>query len=189
MNENIDIFDSIQNCMMAYNKPNPIEYYNKFFLNIKNIISTFKKNNPNKNFNREIRGSFDYTPLHKAVLTNQPEIVKLLIEENADPTITILHNINRQDGIMALYLCEEFGKPIISNLLRPYTNKYIILFNNFYNIILHKKNENTNNIYSQVTPTIFNIILLSNRLSYNNLYLPNELWYKILECFQLKDLV
>ena len=161
---------------------------------LKQEITSFKKENPNKNFNREIRGDFDYTPLHMAVLRNDFKIVKLLIEEGADPTIRILQSVYKPNGILALYLAENFGKKDISNILKPYTEKYY-LENSYYNSILHSKiiknkrkfqDIKLRDIYFKIHPFIINIELIRNRIDLD--YLPNEIWIKILEFCQLKDL-
>ena len=180
---------------------------------LKQEITSFKKENPNKNFNREIRGDFDYTPLHMAVLQNDFKIVKLLIEEGADPTIRILQSVYKPNGILALYLAENFGKKDISNILKPYTEKYY-LENSYYNSILHSKiiknkrkfqdiklrdiklrdiklrdiklrDIKLRDIYFKIHPFIINIELIRNRIDLD--YLPNEIWIKILEFCELKD--
>ena len=155
---------------------------------LKQEITSFKKENPNKNFNREIRGDFDYTPLHMAVLRNDFKIVKLLIEEGADPTIRILQSVYKPNGILALYLAENFGKKDISNILKPYTEKYY-LENSYYNSILHSKiikHKSPNTIYNTIYNTIFNILLTINKSNVE--YLPTEIIFIILEFCQLKDL-
>ena len=165
---------------------------------LKQEITSFKKENPNKNFNREIRGDFDYTPLHMAVLQNDFKIVKLLIEEGADPTIRILKSVYKPNGILALYLAEKFEKKDISNILKPYTEKYY-LENSYYNSILHSniiKNKiklqdiklqdiKLRDIYFKIHPFIMNIELIRNKIDFE--YLPNEIWIKILEFCELKD--
>jgi ankyrin repeat protein len=160
---------------------------------LKQEITSFKKENPNKNFNREIRGDFDYTPLHMAVLRNDFKIVKLLIEEGADPTIRILKSVYKPNGILALYLAEKFEKKDISNILKPYTEKYY-LENSYYNSILHSniiKNKRKllaiklQDIYFKIHPFIMNIELIRNKIDFE--YLPNEIWIKILEFCELKD--
>ena len=171
---------------------------------LKQEIASFKKENPNKNFNRDIRGNFDYTLLHTSVLRNNFQIVKLLIEEGADPTIRILQSVYKPNGILALYLAENFGKKDISNILKPYTEKYY-LENSYYNSILHSKiiknkrklrdiklrdiklrDIKLRDIYFKIHPFIMNIELIRNRIDLD--YLPNEIWIKILEFCELKDL-
>ena len=85
-----DIFDYINKC--CYFKHYSIKQYNNAYKKISQIITNFKKTNSNQNFNNELRGLFGYTPLHYAVLYNQYEIVLLLIQEGADPTIKILQS-------------------------------------------------------------------------------------------------
>ena len=193
------IFDYIDKC--CYFKYCSIKQYNNAYKNISHIITKFKKNNPNKNFNNEKRGLFGYTPLHYAVLYNQYEIVLLLIQEGADPTIRILQSDINMEGILAVYLAEQFGKRDITSILKPYTEECLIK-KEFYNSITHYKISNkildiSNNyntlkhlytIYHNIKPTIFTIYLIQNRLQ-EPLFLPIELWIKILEFCQLKDFI
>ena len=148
-------------------------------------ITQFKCHYPNKNFNKEMRGMFNYTALHEAVLWNKFEIVELFIKEGSDPTIRILKEVYKPKGILALYLAENFGKDNITNILKPYTQSYHL--NNFYSSILHFTiknidNENLKNIYNKISYKIILIFIIRNKLdSKYNIYLPNELVFKILE--------
>ena len=60
---------------------------------IKNIISKYKKLNPDKNFNNYLRRNTEFgknfTPLHVAVLRTSCELIQLFIDEGADPSIKI----------------------------------------------------------------------------------------------------
>lgn len=196
-----DIFDYIEKCCYFKYCCNADIEYNYAFKNISKIITNFKLQNPTKNFNTEIRGRFNYTPLHYAVLRNDVGIVRLFIHEEADPTIIILQSEYKPKGILPLYLAENFGKIEITSILKPYTEEYLIK-NNFYNSIVHyeiinnKKKELINKkqhinylhkIYNSITPNIVNICLIQNRLPIY-MFLPNELWIKILEFCQLKEL-
>ena len=200
-----DIFDYIDKC--SYYKYCSRKNYNNAFKNISQIVTKYKTINHSKNFNDEIRGKFGYTPLHYAVLYNQFEVVKLLINEGADPTIRILQSDSNHEGILALYLAEQFGKIDIKDILKPYT-EYNLLKKEYYNSIIHYKisnkmtiiSNNYNNtlthlyhiptyldtIYNNITSSIFSIYLLQNRLQ-APLFLPIELWINILEFCQLKD--
>jgi ankyrin repeat protein len=184
-----DIFDYIDMCV--YIKYHSVEEYNVAFENIKQIVSNFKLHNPTKNFNNEIRGQFAYTPLHYAVLRNDFGLVQLFIHEGADPTIRILQSEYKPKGILPLYLAEDFGKIEITTILKPYTEECLIKYY-FYNSIMHYKKKRTpttlHKMYASITPNIEIIKLIQNRLPID-MFLPNELWIKILEMCQLKDFV
>ena len=155
-------------------------------VNIQRFIKQYKKVNINKNFNNEI--SYNYTPLHYAVLKNKYDIVKILIYEGADPTIKILKDTYNPEGILALELADNYGKKNISYILKPYTEKYFLL-NDYYNSILHSKiikHKSPNIIYNTIYNTIYNILLTINKSNVE--YLPTEIIFIILDFCQLKDL-
>jgi len=188
-----DIFEYIDMCV--YIKYHSEEEYKGSFENIKHIISEFKLHNPTKNFNNEMRGQFSYTPLHYAVLRNDFGLVQLFIHEGADPTIRIMQSVYKKKGILPLYLAEDFGKIEITAILKPYTEEWLIK-NYFYNSITHytinnKKQQTPTHLhqmYIKINPNIDTIKLIQNRLPID-MFLPNELWIKILEMCQLKDYI
>ena len=113
---------------------------------VRKYISHFRKIKSREDINESVRGNFDYTPLHYAVLWNKLEIVKELIKIGCNPKIRILPEIypasseaggtssafseaggaegTSSAGIEPIYLAENFGKLRISKILRPYTNDY-----------------------------------------------------------------
>ena len=109
---------------------------------IREIVREYKMKNPNTNFNDNIRGDFQYTPLHYAVLRNRYDIVKILIDEGANPNIRILESVYPEsNGILALYLSENFGKYDITKILKPYTENCELYFslNIFKSSIISQK--------------------------------------------------
>jgi len=156
---------------------------------IRKIIRNYKMKNQNTNFNEGIRGDFQYTPLHYAVLRNRYNIVKILIEETANPNIKILETVYPEsNGILALYLSENFGKYDITKILKPYTKNY----NNsqlYFSIKILKTCLFSQKELIKIKNILTLILLIDNRL-YNlkSYWLPTELWFLILEKIKLKEL-
>lgn len=149
-------------------------------------IKNYKSKNPSKNFNYEIRSTFEYSLLHSAVLKNKLDAVKLLIFHKADPHIKILQDVYHDiNGIKALYLSENFGKSDITKILKPYTNKYGKYYNIFYHqqLLLNSKKDSAydSKVYSKIQYLYFII-------SKTKLYLPIEIWNLILRKIELIDL-
>ena len=171
---------------------------NNDIANVKKIINDFKRIEPNKNFNSEIRGLFNYTPLHKAVLYNKFDIVEILIKEKADPTIRILQSTYPPDGILALYLAEDFGKHNITKILKLYMKDWefdINIMQKFFSIKDNPFKKNKKKLQKQYN-VIFTIMLIGNRLGNTEMecqeplipYLPNEMWFLILSFCRLNEL-
>lgn len=149
-------------------------------------IKNYKLKYPLKNFNYEIRYTFNYTMLHLAVLRNKLEAVKLLLLHKADPHIKILENMyNNTNGIKALYLSENFGKFNITKILKPYTIKYGKYYNLFYHqsLLLNSKKDQAYD--SKVCSKIQYLYFL---ISKTKLHLPIEIWNLILGKIELIDL-
>lgn len=105
---------------------------------VKQYLYHFQKFKPREDINESVRGSFNYTPLHYAVLWNKLEIVKEIIKIGGNPRIRILKDTHPayrmstdgcwvEAGIEPIYLAERFGKMRIANILRPYTDDYSVL--------------------------------------------------------------
>lgn len=167
-------------------------------------IKKYKKINTT-NFNRGIRGCLNYTPLHSAVLRNNISMVKLFLNENADPTIKILQQTYPTHGILALYLAEGFGKHNITAILKPYTTiwetytKYSQRPCTICNYIKLKKIPKIpflNDQFNSYSIIIYTIILIGYRLEsnyYKNHYkslpiLPVEIVMLLLEYCCFNDL-
>ena len=166
---------------------------------IKKIISDYKKLNPNKNFNNYLRRNTEFgknfTPLHVAVLRTSCELIQLFIDEGADPSIKIYDSwfSASNTGLTAYELCcicKIFNRNKIVKVIEPYTLTFNIK-NKFYNTIKHSNVlksitncQYTNSVYLKIHDKIKLIFLIQNRFK---IYLPNELWYKILETNYIKD--
>ena len=149
---------------------------------IKLFIENFKKTQKG-DINLKVRGRFNYTPLHYAVLRNNYELVKMLIEENINPNELILQTTRPPNGISALYLSENFGKDNITKILKPYTQEYNLL-NQFYTFKSHKKMEKNHEKYYKILLELVNIL---NKLELR--YLPQEIWDYILTFCKIKELI
>lgn len=162
-------------------------------------IRKYKKHNTT-NFNSGIRGFLNYTPLHMAVLRNKIDMVKLFLRENADPTTRILEMNYPPNGILALYLAEDFGKSNITAILKPYTDCWQHYKNTrlLFWTIIHYKNQI---LYIQKHKTIINTVLLIGdyieikyykELDNNEKYilksLPTEIWILILKFCRFSEL-
>ena len=164
---------------------------------IKNILSEFKKINPNENFNNYFRRNTEFgknfTPLHVAVLRTSSELIQLFIDEGADPSIKIYDSFFSGPGVTAYelcYLCKIFTRNKVVKIIKPYTLIHNIK-NKLYSTIIHsnvlKSKINcqyTDSIYLKIHDKIKLMFLIQNRFE---IYLPNEIWYKILESNFVKD--
>ena len=90
------------------------------------------------------------------------------------------------NGILALYLSENFGKYDITKILKPYTENCELYFslNIFKSSIISQKE------LTKIKKTVNLILLIDNRLyNINSNWLPKELWFFILEKIKLKELI
>ena len=148
---------------------------------IKLFIENFKKTQKG-DINLKVRGMFNYTPLHYAVLTNKYEVVKILIDENINPNELILQTTYPPNGISALYLSENFGKDNITKILKPYIQEYNL--NQFYIFKSHKKMEKNHEKYYKILLELVNTL---NQLELCDL--PREIWDYILTFCKIKELI
>lgn len=163
----------------------------KYKENIKCILSEYKKLNPNNNFNNYFRKNTEFgknfTPLHVAILRTSCELIQLLIDEGADPSIKIYDSYFSQNGLNAYELCnicKIFSKNKIIKIIKPYTLTYNVK-NKFYNTITHSNILrfrgdclHTQSIYFKIHNKIKLLFVIRDKMG---IYLPNELWFKILE--------
>ena len=172
---------------------------------VRQYLAQFKKIKPHEDINESVKGSFDYTPLHYAVLWNKLEIVKELVKMGSNPKIRILPEVypaaietetgESEKGIEPIYLAENFGKIRIAKILRPYTNDYDRL-QEFFKIgkfIANYKNGKTFFEYEEhrrVFPEKVRILLMiGKRLQQKQSQLPVELWNEILSFWRIHDLI
>ena len=176
---------------------------------VQKYIYHFRKIKSREDINESVRGNFDYTPLHYAVLWNKLEIVKELIKIGCNPKIRILPEIYPASseavgtssasskaggaGIEPIYLAENFGKLRITKILRPYTNDYDRLqqFFKMGKFIANYKSGKTFFEYEEhrrMFPEKVRILLMiGKRLQMKQL--PIELWNEILSFWRIHDMM
>ena len=166
---------------------------------VSQYLSNFRKIKPRQDINESVRGNFDYTPLHYAVLWNRLEIVKEIMKIEGDPRIRILkkthprivhHGWVEEAGIEPIYLAEKFGKIRISKILRPYTDDYSVLqeFFRMGKLIACGRWRKTFFQYSVHTHLLREkvriLMMIGKRLD-----LPVEMWTEILSFWRIHDIV
>ena len=169
---------------------------------VRKYLSHFRKIKSREDINESVKGNFDYTPLHYAVLWNKLEIVKELIKIGCNPKIRILPEIYpafseageaEGAGIEPIYLAENFGKIRIAKILRPYTNDYdrLQLFFKMGKFITNYKSGKTFFEYEEhrrVFPEKVRILLMIGKRLQQR-HLPIELWNEILSFWRIHDIM
>tara|TARA_B100000963_G_scaffold326959_1_gene314383 strand:+ start:208 stop:894 length:687 start_codon:yes stop_codon:yes gene_type:complete len=168
---------------------------------VKRYLSHFQRLKPRDDINQSLRGSFDYTPLHYAVLWNRLEIVKEIIKIGGNPRIRILKDTHPayrlspdscwvKAGIQPIYLAERFGKMRIAKILRPYTDDYDLL-QLYFRMGSFVKCYSKGNAFFQYSvhedtfrENVGKLLMIGNRLD-----IPVEIWTEILSFWQNQDIV
>ena len=175
--------------------------YRGDLLYVRQYLSNFRRIKSGEDINESLRGSFNYTPLHYAVLWNRLEIVKEIMKIGGDPRIRILKDTHPayrlspdgslvEAGIEPIYLAEKFGKIGISQILRPYTDDYSVLqeFFRMGKLIVCGRWQKTFFQYLDhadiLREKVRILMMIGKRLD-----LPVEMWTEILSFWWIHDIV